>query len=351
MKSLQKNTISKSSIFDRLKDNSINNIDQFLDKIENGQNGYFELEITTNDFEGIEIARLKNQYNIDKIDNLRDLFKILKSMKKEFSEKEVSNNFKNIFGVEIDKSLFRKNRIDVSDYDKKQIIYKPVDFIRTIINKIAIKKINIDNFDLKKLDPLDQFEFKKFIKVFPIKESEEELALKNFIKKIKELIDVDSNKKQKEQLICEFSKKISNLLIKTDVPSNFFKVEMNFFYKKDSFEITTQKLNSYETNNYYAIKLEFHFAKTEQFKSSSYKEFKNQFKEVLKNKLENSYQEILLDSMKEHSMVSLSGQKSLLLCNREALKQELKLELKRILALTPEEKILVSEIIAEILEE
>lgn len=143
-----------------------------------------------------------------------------------------------------------------------------------------------------------------------------------------------------------FQKNISNLLIKTDVPAIFLKVEMNFFYKKDSFEITTQKLDSY-----FATKLEFHVSKTGQFKTSSYKEFKNQFKEVLKNKLEDSYQEILLDSMKEHSMVSLSGQKSLLLCNREALKQELKLELKRILALTPEEKILVSEIITEILEE
>lgn len=346
MKILQTNTTSKSSTFDKLKDNSINNIDQFLDKIENSQDGYFELEITTNDFEGVEIDRFKNQYNIDKIDNVRDLFKMLKSMKKEFSEKEVSNNFKNIFGVEIDKSLFRKNRIDVSDYDKKQIIYKPVDFIRTIINKIDIKKINIDNFDLKKLDPLDQFEFKKFIKVFPIKEYEEELALKNFLKQVKELMDVNSNKKQKEQLIYEFSKRISNLLIKTDIPASFLKVKMNFFYKKDSFEITTQRLDSY-----FATKLEFHITKTDQFKSSSYKEFKNQFKEVLKNKLENSYQEILLDSMKEHSMVSLSGQKSLLLCNREALKQELKLELKRILALTPEEKILVSEIITEILEE
>lgn len=267
-------------------------------------------------------------------------------MKKEFSEKEVSNNFKNIFGVEIDKSLFRKNRIDVNNYDKKQIIYKPVDFIKTAIKKITVKNIDVDNFYLKKLDPLDQVELKKFIKVFPIKESEEELALKNFITKVKELIDVDSNKKQKEQLICEFSKNISNLLIKTDIPSSFFKVEMNFFYKKDSFEITAQRLDSY-----FATKLEFYITKTEQFKSSSYKEFKNQFKEVLKNKLENSYQEILLDSMKEHSMVSLSGQKSLLLCNREALKQELKLELKRILALTPEEKILVSEIITEILEE
>lgn len=346
MKILQTNTISKSSMFDRLKDNSIDNIDQFLDKIENGQDGCFELEIMTNDFEGIEIARLKDQYNIDKINNLRGLFEILKSMKKEFSEKEVSNNFKDIFGVGINKSLFRKNRIDVSNYDKKQIIYKPDDFIRTIINKIAIKKIDIDNFDLKKIDPLDQFEFKKFIKVFPIKESEEELALKNFLKRVKELMSVNSNKKQKEQLICEFSKNISNLLIKTDVPAIFLKVEMNFFYKKDSFEITTQRLDSY-----FATKLEFHVSKTGQFKTSSYKEFKNQFKEVLKNKLEDSYQEILLDSMKEHSMVSLSGQKSLLLCNREALKQELKLELKRILALTPEEKILVSEIITEILEE
>lgn len=346
MKRLQTNTTSKSSIFDRLKDNSIYNIDQFLDKIENGQDGYFELEITTNDFEGIEIARLKNQYNIDEIDNLRDLFKILKSMKKEFSEKEVSNSFKNIFGVEIDKSLFRKTRIDVSEFDKKQIIYKPVDFIRTIINKIDIKKINIDNFDLKKLDPLDQFEFKKFIKVFPIKESEEELALKNFLKQVKELMDVNSNKKEKEQLIYEFSKRISNLLIKTDITAIFLKVKMNFFYKKDSFEITTQRLDSY-----FATKLEFHITKTNQFKLSSYKEFKNQFKEVLKKNLEDFYQEILLDSMKEHSMISLSGQKSLLLCNREALKQEMKLELKRILSLTPEEKILVSEIITEILEE
>ncbi|MBF1306388.1 MAG: hypothetical protein HXM94_01175 [Parvimonas micra] len=346
MKRLQTNTTSKSSIFDRLKDNSIYNIDQFLDKIENGQDGYFELEITTNDFEGIEIARLRNQYNIDEIDNLRDLFKILKSMKKEFSEKEVSNSFKNIFGVEIDKSLFRKTRIDVSDFDKKQIIYKPVDFIRTIINKIDIKKINIDNFDLKKLDSLDQFEFKKFIKVFPIKESEEELALKNFLKQVKELMDVNSNKKEKEQLIYEFSKRISNLLIKTDIAAIFFKVKMNFFYKKDSFEITTQKLDSY-----FATKLEFHITKTNQFKLSSYKEFKNQFKEVLKKNLEDFYQEILLDSMKEYSMISLSGQKSLLLCNREALKQEMKLELKRILSLTPEEKILVSEIITEILEE
>lgn len=346
MKRLQTNTTSKSSIFDRLKDNSIYNIDQFLDKIENGQDGCFELEITTNDFEGIEIARLKNQYNIDEIDNLRDLFKILKSMKKEFSEKEVSNSFKNIFGVEIDKSLFRKTRIDVSDFDKKQIIYKPVDFIRTIINKIDIKKINIDNFDLKKLDPLDQFEFKKFIKVFPIKESEEELALKNFLKQVKELMDVNSNKKEKEQLICEFSKRISNLLIKTDITAIFLKVKMNFFYKKDSFEITTQRLDSY-----FATKLEFHITKTNQFKLSSYKEFKNQFKEVLKKNLEDFYQEILLDSMKEHSMISLSGQKSLLLCNREALKQEMKLELKRIISLTPEEKILVSEIITEILEE
>lgn len=346
MKRLQTNTTSKSSIFDRLKDNSIYNIDQFLDKIENGQDGYFELEITTNDFEGIEIARLKNQYNIDEIDNLRDLFKILKSMKKEFSEKEVSNSFKNIFGIEIDKSLFRKTRIDVSEFDKKQIIYKPVDFIRTIINKIDIKKINIDNFDLKKLDPLDQFEFKKFIKVFPIKESEEELALKNFLKQVKELMDVNSNKKEKEQLIYEFSKRISNLLIKTDITAIFLKVKMNFFYKKDSFEITTQRLDSY-----FATKLEFHITKTNQFKLSSYKEFKNQFKEVLKKNLEDFYQEILLDSMKEHSMISLSGQKSLLLCNREALKQEMKLELKRILSLTPEEKILVSEIITEILEE
>lgn len=347
MKRLQNNTISKSSIFDRLKDNSINNIDQFLDKIENGQDSCFELEITTNDFEGVEIARLKNQYNIDKIDNLKDLFKMLKSMKNEFSEKEVSNNFKNIFGVEIDKSLFRKNRIDVSDYDKKQIIYKPVDFI----NDIVKKNINIDNFELKKLAPLDQFELKKFIKVFPIKESEEELALKNFLKQVKELMDIDSNKKQKEQLIYEFSKMISNLLIKTDIPANFLKVKMNFFYKTDSFKITTRKLNSCKTNNYFATRLEFHISKTDQFKSSSYKEFKNQFKEVLKNELENSYQEILLDSMKEHSMVSLSGQKSLLLCNREALKRELKLELKTILSLTPEEKILVSEIITEILEE
>lgn len=346
MKRLQTNTTSKSSIFDRLKDNSIYNIDQFLDQIENGQDGYFELEITTNDFEGIEIARLKNQYNIDEIDNLRDLFKILKSMKKEFSEKEVSNSFKNIFGVEIDKSLFRKTRIDVSDFDKKQIIYKPVDFIRTIINKIDIKKINIDNFDLKKLDPLDQFEFKKFIKVFPIKESEEELALKNFLKQVKELMDVNSNKKEKEQLIYEFSKRISNLLIKTDMTAIFLKVKMNFFYKKDSFEITTQRLDSY-----FSTKLEFHITKTNQFKLSSYKEFKNQFKEVLKKNLEDFYQEILLDSMKEHSMISLSGQKSLLLCNREALKQEMKLELKRILSLTTEEKILVSEIITEILEE
>lgn len=346
MKRLQTNTKSKSSIFDRLKDNSIYNIDQFLDKIENGQDGCFELEITTNDFEGIEIARLKNQYNIDEIDNLRDLFKILKSMKKEFSEKEVSNSFKNIFGVEIDKSLFRKTMIDVSDFDKKQIIYKPVDFIRTIINKIDIKKINIDNFDLEKLAPLDQFEFKKFIKVFPIKESEEELALKNFLKQVKELMDVNSNKKEKEQLIYEFSKRISNLLIKTDITAIFLKVKMNFFYKKDSFKITTQRLDSY-----FATKLEFHITKTNQFKLSSYKEFKNQFKEVLKNNLEDFYQEILLDSMKEHSMISLSGQKSLLLCNREALKQEMKLELKRILSLTPEEKILVSEIITEILEE
>ena len=228
MKSLQNNIISKSSIFDRLKNNSIYNIDQFLDKIENGQDGCFELEITTNNFEDIEIARLKNQYNIDKIDNLRDLFKILKSMKKEFSKKEVSNNFKNIFGVENDKSLFRKNRIGVSDYDKKQIIYKPVDFIRTIINKITIKKINIDNFDLKKLDPFDQFEFKKFIKVFPIKESEEELALENFLKKVKKLMDIDSNKKQKEELICEFSKKISSLLMTTDFPANFLKVKIKF---------------------------------------------------------------------------------------------------------------------------
>lgn len=108
MKLLQTNTISKSSMFDRLKDNSIDNIDQFLDKIENGQDGCFELEIMTNDFEGIEIARLKDQYNIDKINNLRGLFEILKSMKKEFSEKEVSNNFKDIFGVGINKSLFRK---------------------------------------------------------------------------------------------------------------------------------------------------------------------------------------------------------------------------------------------------
>ena len=347
MKLLQNNTISKSSMFDRLKNNSINNIDRFLDKIENGKIGYFDLKITTNDFEGMEIVNFKNQYKIDEIDNLKDLFKILKSMKKDFSLKEVSSNFKNIFGVEVDQSLFRKNRIDVRSYDKKQIIYRPVDFIKTTINKMIIKNINVDNFDLKKLDPLDQFEFKKFIKVFPIKESEEELALKNFLKKVKELIEFnDVNKKQKEQLICEFSKNISNLLIKTDVTASFFKVEMNFFYKKDSFEITTQRLDSY-----FATKLEFHVSKTGQLKTSSYKEFKNQFKEVLKNKLEDSYQEILLDSMKEHSMVSLSGQKSLLLCNREALKQELKLELKRILALTPEEKILVSEIITEILEE
>lgn len=166
MKILQTNTISKSSTFDKLKNNSINNIDQFLDKIENSQDGYFELEITTNDFEGIETARFKNQYNIDKIDNLRNLFKILKSMKKEFSEKEVSNNFKNIFGVEIDKSLFRKNRIDVSDYDKKQIIYKPVDFIRTIINKIDIKKININNFDLKNLTRLTSLNLKNLLKFF-----------------------------------------------------------------------------------------------------------------------------------------------------------------------------------------
>lgn len=109
--------------------------------------------------------------------------------------------------------------------------------------------------------------------------------------------------------------------------------------------ITTQRLDSY-----FATKLEFHITKTNQFKLSSYKEFKNQFKEVLKKNLEDFYQEILLDSMKEHSMISLSGQKSLLLCNREALKQEMKLELKRILSLTPEEKILVSEIITEILE-
>lgn len=159
-------------------------------------------------------------------------------------------------------------------------------------------------------------------------------------------MDVNSNKKQKEQLIYEFSKRILNLLIKTDIPVSFLKVKMNFFYKKDSFEITTQRLDSY-----FATKLEFHITKTDQFKSLSYKEFKNQFKEVLKKNLEDFYQEILLDSMKEHSMVSLSGQKSLLLCNREALKQELKLEFKKILALTPEEKILVSEIITEILEE
>lgn len=159
-------------------------------------------------------------------------------------------------------------------------------------------------------------------------------------------MDVNSNKKEKEQLICEFSKRISNLLIKTDITAIFLKVKMNFFYKKDSFEITTQRLDSY-----FATKLEFHITKTNQFKLSSYKEFKNQFKEVLKKNLEDFYQEILLDSMKEHSMISLSGQKSLLLCNREALKQEMKLELKRILSLTPEEKILVSEIITEILEE
>ena len=346
MKILQKDIRSKSSMFDKLRDNSINNIDQFLDKIENGQDGCFDLKIVTNDFEGMEIVNLKNQYHIDEIDNLKDLFKTLKSMKKEFSVKEVSNNFKNIFGVEIDKSLFRKTRIDVNNYDKKQITYRPVDFIGTAINKIIVNNIDVDNFDLKKLEPLDRFEFIKFIKVFPIKESEEELALKNFLKKVKEFIDIDVNQKQKKQLICEFSKEISNLLIKTDIPASFLKVEMNFFYKKDSFKITTQRLDSY-----YATKLEFHVSKTEQFKTSSYKEFKNQFKKVLKNQLENYYQEILLNSMQEHSMASLSGKKSLLLCNREALKRELKLELKRILALTQEEKILVSGIITEILEE
>lgn len=54
MKLLQTNTISKSSMFDRLKDNSIDNIDQFLDKIENGQDGCFDLTIIADDFKSFD---------------------------------------------------------------------------------------------------------------------------------------------------------------------------------------------------------------------------------------------------------------------------------------------------------
>lgn len=54
MKSLQKNTISKPLMFDSLKDNSIDNIDKSLDKIENGQDGCFDLTIIEDDFKGFD---------------------------------------------------------------------------------------------------------------------------------------------------------------------------------------------------------------------------------------------------------------------------------------------------------
>lgn len=351
MKLLKNDIKSKSKQFDKLKENSINNIEEFLDKIENGLDGCFNLKIVTDDFEGKEITNLKNQYKINKIDNLKNLFETLKSIKKEYSFKEISRDFKAIFGVEIDKNLFRKGKPNVSTYEKSQIIYRPIDFVRSFIRKIELKKINFKNFNLNKLEPLDQFELQKFIKVFPINSSNEEKALKNFIKKVKILMESDVDKKQKEQSIFELSNKVSDLLIKTDVSASLLKIEMPFYYKKDSFELTSQKNDSLESNNYYAVKLEFYLSKKEDFKLLSYKEFKNQFKEVLKDKLEESYKEILLDSMKEHSIVSLNGKKSLLLCNRDALKRELKLELKRLIPLTKEEKILVAEIITEILEE
>lgn len=54
MKSLQKNTISKPLTFDSLKDNSIDNIDKSLDKIENGQDGCFDLTIIEDDFKSFD---------------------------------------------------------------------------------------------------------------------------------------------------------------------------------------------------------------------------------------------------------------------------------------------------------
>lgn len=54
MKPLQKNTTSKLSMFDSSKDNSIDNIDQSLDKIENGQDGCFDLTIIEDDFKSFD---------------------------------------------------------------------------------------------------------------------------------------------------------------------------------------------------------------------------------------------------------------------------------------------------------
>lgn len=54
MKSLQKNTISKPLMFDSLKDNSIDNIDKSLDKIENGHDCCFDLTIIEDDFKGFD---------------------------------------------------------------------------------------------------------------------------------------------------------------------------------------------------------------------------------------------------------------------------------------------------------
>ena len=54
MKPLQKNTISKSSMFDSLKDNSIDDTDQSLDKIENDQYGSFDLTIIADDFKSFD---------------------------------------------------------------------------------------------------------------------------------------------------------------------------------------------------------------------------------------------------------------------------------------------------------
>lgn len=287
------------------------------------------------------VKKLINSRTIEKFYN--NLFKL----KKDYSYESINSKFKSFFNIELNKKNFRTK--EFNQY------YFSEDLVESFQYRLkSLFKEMKKEFDTTKKLPAIQNDDYKFKLVglrmaFPLKIKDEKLFEKKLFYKLSDFIvknNIDKFDKFQDDLVL--------ILIKSSKSADHNNININFFYDRETFNLTPLERKE-KFFNMTAASIKFYFNDKDLDQFSSYQKFYSNFIKLLETDLSISYQYYLEKSIDNRSNYSFrNSYENLFLSNLESVKLEIKNSLKSIGIgdnLTKDEKVEISRLIVEILEE
>ena len=321
---------------------SVDNINSFINFLDSNKTSLkinIEVELENKIEEQLLLKKLS------KSKTLKSFYENLLKLKEDYSYDSINDKFKSFFNIGLSKTKFRTKEFDRYFFEENLVDSFPYR-LKILFESMKQEFERTDKVYLVRNEE-HKFKLARLRRSFPLKIEDEEIFESNLFKKLSEFVeenDIDGFNKFKNEL--------SLILMKSSKAANHNNITINFFYDRETFELTPLE-NKGKMRNQIASSIRFYFKDNDLEQFSSYDKFLSNFIQLLTKDLSNSYQYYLEKSLNKNSNYSLRDSlENLFLSNPDSVKAEIKTKLKSMGiddSLSKDEKNEITRLIIEIL--